>query len=184
MYLRVMELIDIKPGDRLWNEVWALYESSFPGKERRGAAGHAALAGDPSYRAKAAVDDAGDLLGLLFFWDNGDCLYIEHLAVNASMRGQNVGSRLLSGFLEANPGRKVVLEIDPPEDGISIRRLRFYERLGFVANPYRYIHPGFGSRSEAIPHRLVLMTYPGEMTPGEFVRFEEYVNGHVAPVTD
>lgn len=174
-----MELIDIKPGDRLWDEVWTVYERSFPLCERRGADGHEDVLGDPHYRAKAAVDADGNFLGLLFYWDNGGYLYIEHLAINPALRGQNIGSRLLSGFLETNRGRKVILEIDPPEDEISIRRLHFYERLGFVPNDYHYIHPGFGPSGVAIPHRLVLMSYPDRMTPQEFAEFEKYVHERV-----
>ena len=67
-----------------------------------------------------------------------------------------MGSAALSAFCR-KVGR-VILEIDPPVDDISIRRLHFYERLGFVANPYQYIHPSF--RKPFTPHRLVLMSIP------------------------
>ena len=68
---------------------------------------------------------------------------------------------------------RVILEIDPPVDDISIRRLHFYERLGFVANPYRYIHPSF--RKPFTPHRLVLMSYPGAITYEEARSFADFV---------
>ena len=69
--------------------------------------------------------------------------------------------------------RYVILEIDPPEDDISIRRRHFYERLGFVANPYQYIHPSF--RKPFTPHRLVLMSYPGAITYEEARNFADFV---------
>ena len=68
---------------------------------------------------------------------------------------------------------RVILEIDPPEDDISIRRRHFYERLGFVANPYQYIHPSF--RKPFTPHRLVLMSYPGAITYEEARNFADFV---------
>lgn len=68
---------------------------------------------------------------------------------------------------------RVILEIDPPVDDISIRRLHFYERLGFVANPYQYIHPSF--RKPFTPHRLVLMSYPGAITYEEARSFADFV---------
>lgn len=82
-----------------------------------------------------------------------------------------MGSAALSAFCR-KVGR-VILEIDPPEDDISIRRRHFYERLGFVANPYRYIHPSF--RKPFTPHRLVLMSYPGAITYEEARSFADFV---------
>ena len=81
------------------------------------------------------------------------------------------GSAALSAFCR-KVGR-VILEIDPPVDDISIRRLHFYERLGFVANPYQYIHPSF--RKPFTPHRLVLMSYPGAITYEEARSFADFV---------
>lgn len=49
----------------------------------------------------------------------------------------------------------------------------FYERLGFVANPYQYIHPSF--RKPFTPHRLVLMSYPGAITYEEARSFADFV---------
>ena len=82
-----------------------------------------------------------------------------------------MGSAALSAFCR-KVGR-VILEIDPPEDDISIRRRHFYERLGFVANPYRYIHPSF--RKPFTPHRLVLVSYPGPITYEEARSFADFV---------
>ena len=70
-------------------------------------------------------------------------------------------------------GKTVVLEIDPPVDDISIRRRHFYERLGFVANPYEYIHPSF--RKPFTPHQLILMSYPGPLTYDEARGFADFV---------
>ena len=82
-----------------------------------------------------------------------------------------MGSAALSAFCR-KVGR-VILEIDPPVDDISIRRRHFYERLGFVANPYQYIHPSF--RKPFTPHRLVLMSYPGAITYEEARSFADFV---------
>ncbi|MFQ7502317.1 MAG: GNAT family N-acetyltransferase [Alistipes finegoldii] len=75
-----------------------------------------------------------EFIGILFHWGADGYRYVEHLAVSPALRGQNMGSAALSAFCR-KVGR-VILEIDPPVDDISIRRLHFYERLGFVANPY------------------------------------------------
>lgn len=70
-----------------------------------------------------------------------------------------------------------MLEIDPPETEIAVRRLRFYERLGFVRNDYHYVHPSFQRPYE--PHQLVLMSYPKAMTDEECRSFERFVRDPV-----
>ena len=85
-----------------------------------------------------------------------------------------MGSKALAAFCQ---GRRVILEIDPPEDEISVRRQHFYQRLGFVANPYTYIHPSF--RRPFHPHRLVLMSYPEALTYEEARGFADFIRERV-----
>ena len=101
-----------------------------------------------------------------WLWRRG----IDHPAVRALLRNEILLTALA---LLGGRGKTVILEIDPPVDDISIRRLHFYERLGFVANPYRYIHPSF--RKPFTPHRLVLMSYPGAITYEEARSFADFV---------
>ena len=143
--------------DKGWDEAWALYEISFPDCERWNAAGYDRAFGDPH-----------------FHWKAGDFHYVEHLAVSPRLRGQNMGSKALAAFAE---GRRVILEIDPPEDEISVRRLHFYQRLGFVENPQEYIHPSFRKPFHA--HRLLLMSRPGPLTNEEARDFADFVRERV-----
>ena len=112
-----------------------------------------------------------EFIGILFHWNAGAYRYVEHLAVSPALRGRNMGSQALTAFCR-KVGR-VILEIDPPVDDISIRRRHFYERLGFVANPYEYIHPSF--RKPFTPHQLILMSYPGPLTYDEARGFADFV---------
>lgn len=159
--------------DRDWSEVWDLYEESFPACERWDAASYDRALADPAFEADAIHLD-GAVAGLLFHWTTDHFHYVEHLAVSPRLRGQHLGSRALEAFCR---DRRVILEIDPPEDGISIRRLHFYERLGFVANPYDYIHPSY--RAPFHPHRLVLMSRPEPLTDDEVRRFADFIREHV-----
>ena len=90
-----------------------------------------------------------------------------------------VHSALKSTYYEAfcRKAGRIVLEIDPPETEIAVRRLRFYERLGFVRNDYHYVHPSFQRPYE--PHQLVLMSYPKAMTDEECRSFERFVRDPV-----
>lgn len=159
--------------DKGWAEAWALYENSFPYCERWNAEAYDRAFGDPHFVADGIWLD-GNLIGILFHWNAGDYHYVEHLAVSPALRGQNMGSKALAAFCR---GRRVVLEIDPPVDDISIRRLHFYQRLGFVENPQEYIHPSF--RRPFTPHKLVLMSYPDPLTNDEARVFADFIRERV-----
>lgn len=159
--------------DKGWDEAWALYETSFPDCERWNAADYDRAFGDPHFEADG-IWRGEEFIGILFHWKAGDFHYVEHLAVSPCLRGQNMGSKALAAFSE---GKRVILEIDPPEDEISIRRLHFYRRLGFVENPQEYIHPSFRKPFHA--HRLVLMSRPGLLTNEEARDFADFVRERV-----
>ena len=151
---RPLQFIPFKSrADKGWAEAWELYEKSFPYNERWSEEAYDRAFGDPNFEADG-IWRGDEFIGILFHWGADGYRYVEHLAVSPALRGQNMGSAALSAFCR-KVGR-VILEIDPPVDDISIRRLHFYERLGFVANPYQYIHPSF--RKPFTPHRLVLMS--------------------------
>ena len=159
--------------DKGWAEAWALYEASFPDCERWDGTGYDRAFGDPHFEADG-IWRGDEFIGILFHWNAGDYRYVEHLAVSPRLRGQNMGSKALAAFCQ---GRRVILEIDPPEDEISVRRQHFYQRLGFVANPYAYIHPSF--RRPFHPHRLVLMSYPEALTYEEARGFADFIREQV-----
>ena len=74
-------------------------------------------------------------------------------------------------------GRNVILEIDPPADDISRRRKGFYERCGFVENPYPHIHPPYHAENHG--HNLVVMSCPRALKAAEYDAFAEYLTNTV-----
>ena len=161
--------------DPSWPAVYRLYEQSFPRCEQRSERDYAAALCDERLHAESVWD--GDcFVGLVFWWlaDEG-YVYLEHLAVDPALRGRNYGARILHELC-ARSGR-VWLEIDPPEDEISCRRRKFYERNGFVYNDYDYFHPSY--QLPPHPHRLMVMSYPTALTPAEFASFRTFVHGLV-----
>lgn len=156
--------------DKGWAEAWEIYQNSFPNCERWDERDYLRAFGDPHFEADGIWRE-NRLVGILFHWKSSGYHYVEHLAVSPLMRGQDMGSRALKAFC-AKVG-KVILEIDPPVDDISIRRRHFYERLGFTANPYEYIHPSFRKPFE--PHKLVLMSYPAAISYEEARTFADFI---------
>lgn len=161
------------PSDKGWKEATALYREAFPAREIRSEADHLRALDDPLYEADG-IWLGEQFAGLLYFWRWGEWRYIEHLAVNPELRGRSIGSEALGAFCR---NRRVILEIDPPEDEVSIRRLHFYRRQGFVENPQHYLHPSFRRPFET--HRLVLLSYPRAIENDEARAFADFVRERI-----
>ena len=169
-----MRYIDYKNADKaLQEQVWGLYEGSFPACEKRSYPAFITATSDARFNAKVILNDGGNLAAILFYWLADNMLYVEHLAVNPVMRGENIGSTVLKELIKTYKNHVIILEIDPPVDEISIRRLNFYERVGFVSNDYHFIHPSFAVGEKAQPHKLVILTYGKTISPEEFGAFKE-----------
>lgn len=150
---------------RAWDDASAdarafreIFDAAFPEEERRTDADWPAALADPLCNARLYRAD-GNARAILVFWNFGRCRYVEYFALAPEARGGGLGSRLLREFL-AESAVPVVLEIEPPEDETTTRRLRFYERLGFARDAREHFHPpyraGFGRQ------RLVVLNSGGK----------------------
>lgn len=180
-----MKLIHQKEASpAIWEEAWKIYESSFPGYERRSRNSHTEVVlNEDEFYPILAVGDNGEFLALLFYWKHENLVYVEHLAVNPALRGRNIGSQVLQKLIDENPDRTVMLEIDPPVDEISIRRLHFYERLGFLRNSYDdYVHPSYTKMGH--PHSLVVMSHGRIIEEAELSSFKDFLFALLARYAD
>ncbi len=134
-----------------------LYQASFPAHEKRTWQDQVNALADDAYHYEVIKNDAKDILGILCTWKTAGFVYVEHFAILESARGKSVGSRALQLLIEETD-LPIILEIDPPLDAISIRRKSFYERLGFVQNSYKYIHPSY--RKDTHAHELTILSLP------------------------
>lgn len=153
---------------------FSLYERSFPLHEQRLLRDQQAVLRHPEYHF-FTIEEGGRFCGLLLCWETGNFVYVEHFAICEDLRGTGLGSRALHLLLQTP--RTVILEIDPPEDEVSRRRKGFYLRAGFCENPYPHAHPPYRHGFE--PHRLVLLSAPGPVTPAQYAGFNEYLRGTV-----
>ena len=149
-------------------QAWELYEFSFPLHERRSYASHMRAMQDPNFDCRLVMD-GNQFVGLLWIWKWSDLVFVEHLAIEPALRGKNYGSYVLQALIDQSNDSLVILEIDPPVDEISVRRLHFYQRMGFLMNQYPYTHPSYCIPS--IPHSLELLTYGREASREELDRF-------------
>jgi len=153
--------------DRLYSRFKALYSSSFPIFEQRTEAQQAWAFEQAAYHLAGYTDD-GKWTGFISYWEFDTYIYIEHFAIDSSLRGQGYGSRVLKAFVEQK-GKTILLEIDPIVDEVSAARLRFYTHCGFLTNPYPHRHPAY--REGCQPHPLVVLTAPKAISEKEYQRF-------------
>lgn len=155
--------------DPLFAAVWKIYETSFPIFEQRTLEHQQTALRSPDFYFMA-YHEGDTLVGFIGYWEIGDYLYIEHYAINPALRGGGYGSKILNALI-GNTDRTIILEIDEVKDEISTRRLHFYQRLGFVMNPY--VHPlhRYRENAEHEDAKLSILTYPKAIDRETYERF-------------
>lgn len=91
---------------------------------------------------------------MLCYWQFATFVYVEYLAVDKSLRGQGMGGRIIRQLAES-VDVPVVLEVEPPVDELTKRRVAFYQRHGFQLLTYPYEQPSYGV-VPGMPLRLML----------------------------
>lgn len=158
--------------DPLYARAIALYHDSFPLHEQREALSQSRILENDAYHFNVICDN-GAFVGEILYWAIGDFFYIEHFCIDLAVRNKGYGQKTLSA-LQNTP---LVLEIDPPIDEISIRRKRFYERSGFVENPYPHVQLPY--HRGGAEHRLVIMSRPRTLSRSEYEGINEYLHNTV-----
>lgn len=138
-----------------------LYISSFPDDERR--EWNSTIDVDSFCRMNQRhfhiidvfVDDK--FMGFVSLWNFDNFIYIEHLAISHLSRNKGIGSFILK-FLISEINNNIILEVEPPIDDISIRRIEFYNRIGFsIIKNIHYIQPAYSDKRQ--PVALSIMTH-------------------------
>ena len=158
------------PADPLYRPALEIYGQSFPLHEQRLPASQEQILAHPAYHF-TCLTEGEQLIGILLYWETADFSYVEHFAVDPALRGQNYGGRALKELCAA--GRPVLLEIDPLTTEIAVRRQKFYQRLGFQANPYGHVHPPYRAGFQG--HELIVMSYPQAISEGLYQTFAAYL---------
>lgn len=146
-----------------WDSLVRVYQTSFPIDEQRPIESIARLIEhDERFVAYAIIKEDGNEncaaelqdVGLLTTWHFEDFIYIEHFAIDPTLRSQGYGSEALKAFIHEH-GKPIVLEAEPPTEALSIRRIRFYERIGLTLYDFPYMQPAYTPESNPIELRLM-----------------------------
>ena len=153
-----------------YKQALELYQVSFPFHEQRESASQEAILSNDLYHFDLIYDE-DSFVGLVLYWEQSDYIYIEHFCIQPELRNRHYGQRALSLLQEKR--KIIILEIDSPIDAISIRRKGFYERCGFVENPYSHIHPPYHKGNTG--HELVIMSNPRLILQSEYDSFNSFL---------
>ena len=141
--------------DPHWSSFVDTYTSSFPLDEQRPTASIAALlTSEERFTAMVLLDKDDSFVGILTTWTFDTFIYIEHFALHPTLRSQGNGSIALQTFIQHNT-LPIILEVEPPTDTLTQRRVSFYERCGLKLYDYPYIQPPYTSELSEVPLQLM-----------------------------
>ena len=146
----MIERIHFNEFDKIYN----IMEQSFPLTEFRPKEEQAKLFENKKYNV-FGVKDEETLLSIVAVWNFDEFIFIEHLATNPEYRNSGFGSKILHEIIYST-NKFVCLEVEPPENDLSRRRIAFYERNGLFFNDYPYTQPSISKGRPPIP--LFIMT--------------------------
>ena len=153
-----------------------LYENSFPFEEKRSEAEQARVMENPLYKMSFISENQFE--GIMYYWETADFLYLEHLAVVPELRSKGIASQALSILKRKSADKPIILEIDPPVDDVSKRRLAFYNRNGFVMNEHKHIQPKYHKGDCDL--ELKILSFPRKIDCLEYDAFRQFLNAEVA----
>jgi GNAT superfamily N-acetyltransferase len=95
------------------------------------------------------------LIGFLSYWNFADFCYVEHFAIEQSMRGKGYGA-FAAYLLKKIMSKPIVLEVEMPTNKESIRRIKFYQRQGFKLWNNYYEQPPYRPSDQSFPMQLMV----------------------------
>lgn len=155
--------------DRHFDAFYALLSVSLPPDEHRVYDAQKALLDEPAY-AILTAEERGEVRAIMAVWEFDAFRYIEHFAVDPVLRGQGIGAAMLGEYLSRD-GRRVVLEVEPPQTETAVRRIGFYTRCGLALSSYPYAQPPLNPGDGMLP--LMLMSSGGALTDAEAAAVRE-----------
>jgi len=149
-----------------------LLSESFPSIERRSYENQKKLLYEDSYSIIVNNDEKENITAFIANWEFNDFSFIEHFAVDSKMRGNGMGTSILKDYLN-KCNKLIFLEVELPENDISVRRIEFYKRLGFYLNDFEYLQPPLQKQHDFLP--LKVMSYPRSVDEMEFINYKNTV---------
>lgn len=115
-------------------------------------------------------------IGLISYWNFEGFHYVEHFAIDPSLRNGGYGKKVLQLLCETLP-QPIILEVELPETEMAQRRINFYRRNGFTLWENDYLQPPYKKGDSSIPMRL--MAYGPLDNLSNYDKVERYIYRNV-----
>lgn len=153
----MIEIKQVKTQDEVnYAFVEKLMHTAFPQEERRDTVQQREYSDNNPLFCNNIILENNTPIGMISYWTMGDFYYIEHFAIDPTLRNGGYGKRVLEVIKQQLQG-PIVLEVEEPNDEMSTRRINFYKRLGFVLHEKTYMQPPYRAGDSGLP--MFLMTY-------------------------
>ena len=176
-----MELKRIRTSDEEYAFAEQLLQASFPEDEYRDLAEQRRNTDQNPLFFNNVVLHEGTPVGIFTYWRLPGFYYVEHLAVAPGQRNGGYGRKVLELVQDAWDA-PVVLEVEPPQDEMSRRRIGFYERAGYRLLSDDYIQPPYRVDGRALPLHLMVNPLGFPVPEVETVKRAIYANVYGQPV--
>ena len=170
-----MQLIRLdKNNARFYDDAINLYINSFPLCERRDITSHKIALSYSDYHFDFIIKD-NKFIGIMLYWETNEFIFLEHFAILPSLRNNGFGQSALNLLKEKN--KTIILEIEPPIDDLTIRRLNFYKRNDFYLTNHNHIQLKYHKNDNDLI--LKIMSFPLPINEKEYKLFRNYLNEKV-----
>ena len=155
-----MRFIKLTSTDENYSLIEDLLQSAFPREERRDSEKQRQFTDNNEKFHCNAIYSGNEYVGLITYWDFTDYIYIEHFAINESLRGKGFGKKALSTIKETID-KPIILEVEMPTDKnenldpIAMNRIKFYQQSGFELHELEYEQPPYHPNDEWLPMKLM-----------------------------
>lgn len=144
--------------DIYFKEFYDLYQYSFrPAERRKVESLELIMKVKTNFFAFAVLSD-GAFVGFVNYWDFEKFIFIEHFAVSPGLRGHHLGSDIIKVLL-LQIQKLAVLEVETPQSKLAVKRIHFWERLGFYVLSNYYMQPPYDDAQFLIPMLIMSSDY-------------------------
>ncbi|HZH87080.1 MAG TPA: GNAT family N-acetyltransferase [Brumimicrobium sp.] len=161
-------LID-SPQNKLFQEAWELYLNAFPIDERRELDFQAKIMNQREYHFELIYLE-NVFVGFIAWWQFNQLRFVEHFATLEKHRGKGYGKLILQNFLSES-NEQIILEVEHPNTDLDLRRIGFYQRIGFKLNPFEYQQLPLRKNGKKVD--LQIMSYPELIEESTLNKFEK-----------
>lgn len=151
-----------------------IYLDAFPPEERRP---WESITDRDKNRLRLEGIYRNDLIaGIITTWKFDLFTYVEHLAIDRSFRGHNIGGSAIA-TLARRENRPLLIEVEPSGTTPDAdRRIRFYHRHGFEIIDTSYIQPPYGKGLPSVPLWLMSTGLVDPSSAADILHAEVYTD--------